>query len=59
MAEAGEFTKRAFLNGKIGLTEAEGVMDIISARGEQSSRAALGAMDGALRKRLILLRKAL
>ncbi len=51
MAEAGEFTKRAFLNGKIGLTEAEGVMDIISARGEQSSRAALGAMDGALRKK--------
>ena len=52
MAEAGEFTKRAFLNGKIGLTEAEGVMDIISARGEQSSRAALGAMDGALRKKI-------
>ncbi|MGN0470177.1 MAG: tRNA uridine-5-carboxymethylaminomethyl(34) synthesis GTPase MnmE, partial [Acutalibacteraceae bacterium] len=32
-AEAGEFTKRAFLNGKMGLTEAESVMDIISARG--------------------------
>lgn len=52
MAEAGEFTKRAFLNGKIGLTEAEGIMDIISAKGEQSSRAALGAMDGALRKKI-------
>lgn len=59
MAEAGEFTKRAFLNGKIGLTEAEGVMDIISARGEQSSRAALGAMDGALRKKIDLVKESL
>lgn len=59
MAEAGEFTKRAFLNGKIGLTEAEGVMDIISARGEQSSRAALGAMDGALRKKIDSIKESL
>lgn len=52
MAEAGEFTKRAFLNGKIGLTEAEGVMNIISAKGEQASRAALNAMDGVLHKKI-------
>lgn len=51
-AEAGEFTKRAFLNGKMGLTEAESVMDIISARGAQSARAALSCMDGTLRKRI-------
>ena len=51
-AEAGEFTKRAFLNGKTGLTEAEAVMDIISARGAQSARAALSCMEGRLRKRI-------
>ena len=33
-AEGGEFTKRAFLNGKLDLTQAEAVMDIISAKGE-------------------------
>lgn len=47
-AEPGEFTKRAFLNGKMDLTEAEAVMNIISAHGEQSSIAALSALDGAL-----------
>ncbi len=51
-AEAGEFTKRAFLNGKTGLTEAEAVMDIISARGSQSARAALSCMEGRLRQRI-------
>ena len=51
-APAGEFTKRAFLNGKMGLTEAESVMDIISAQGSQSARAALSAMEGKLRKRI-------
>ena len=51
-AEAGEFTKRAFLNGKLGLTEAEAVMDIISARGAQSARAALSCMEGRLRQRI-------
>lgn len=51
-AQAGEFTKRAFLNGKMGLTEAESVMDIISAGGEQAARAALSTMEGNLRKRI-------
>lgn len=51
-AEAGEFTKRAFLNGKMGLTEAEAVMDIISARGSQSAKAALACMEGKLRQRI-------
>ena len=45
-AQGGEFTKRAFLNGKMDLTQAESVMDIISARGEQSARAALNARKG-------------
>ena len=51
-AQAGEFTKRAFLNGKMGLTEAEAVMDIISARGRQSAKAALSCMEGKLRQRI-------
>ena len=51
-AQAGEFTRRAFLNGKMGLTEAESVMDIICAGGEQSARAALSALEGRLRKRI-------
>ncbi len=51
-AEAGEFTKRAFLNGKMELTQAEAVMDIIHAKGEQAARAAVAAHEGALAKRL-------
>lgn len=47
-AEAGEFTKRAFLNGKIDLAEAESVMNIISAHGQQALDAALNTLDGKL-----------
>ncbi len=47
-AQAGEFTKRAFLNGKIDLTEAEAVSDIISAKNKTAARAALCAREGAL-----------
>ena len=51
-AEAGEFTKRAFLNGKIDLTEAEAVIDIISAKSRSAARAAMYVKDGALRRRI-------
>lgn len=51
-AEAGEFTKRAFLNGKIDLTESEAVMDIISARGKAAARSALSIKEGRLRKEI-------
>ena len=51
-AAAGEFTKRAFLNGKMDLTEAEAVIDIISAKNRSAARAALCVRDGALRKRI-------
>jgi len=51
-AQPGEFTKRAFLNGKKDLTEAEAVMSIISAQGEQAAKAALNALDGALSKKI-------
>lgn len=51
-AEAGEFTKRAFLNGKIDLTEAEAVAGIISAQSDASAAAAINAKDGALNKKI-------
>ena len=46
MAEAGEFTRRAFMNGRIDLSRAEAVMSLIQARGEQERRAAVRQMAG-------------
>ena len=51
-AEPGEFTKRAFLNGKMDLSEAEAVMDVVSARAEESLKAALEQLHGELSKRI-------
>ncbi len=51
-ALAGEFTKRAFLNGKIDLTEAEAVIDIITAKSRGAARTAMFVKEGALRKRI-------
>ena len=45
-ADAGEFTKRAFLNGRIDLTQAEGVMDLIEAKTESSRALAISQVDG-------------
>ncbi len=50
-AEPGEFTQRAFLNGKIDLTQAEGVMDLISAQTRLALRAARSQLEGALGKK--------
>jgi len=47
-AEPGEFTRRAFLNGRMDLTEAEGVHDLIAAETEAQRRQALRQLDGAL-----------
>lgn len=47
-AQAGEFTRRAFLNGKMNLTQAEAVVDLIASQGRQSAQAALSARDGAV-----------
>ena len=47
-AAPGEFTRRAFLNGKMDLAQAESVMDIISAQGEQAARAAMSVKEGSL-----------
>ncbi|MBQ1895650.1 MAG: tRNA uridine-5-carboxymethylaminomethyl(34) synthesis GTPase MnmE [Clostridia bacterium] len=51
-AEPGEFTKRAFLNGKMDLTEAESVMTLISAHGRQAADAAFGVLQGSLSKEI-------
>ncbi len=58
-AGPGEFTKRAFLNGRIDLTQAEGVMDVISAQTRLALRAAHSQLDGALGKRTLDARDAL
>ena len=58
-AEAGEFTKRAFLNGRIDLTQAEAVMDIIRSRSEASLKLAARQQQGQLAKELRGLRSAL
>ena len=46
LAEAGEFTRRAFMNGRIDLTEAEAVMRMITARSSQEHKAAVRQMNG-------------
>ena len=51
-AGPGEFTKRAFLNGKLSLTQAEAVMDIISAEGNAAHRRALNVKEGMLYKKI-------
>lgn len=51
-AEAGEFTKRAFLNGKLSLTQAEAVMDVISANGQQALNSAVNAREGKMFKQI-------
>ena len=51
-AQPGEFTKLAFLNGKMDLINAEAVMDIIGAKGRASARAANAAKDGSLHKKI-------
>ena len=50
LASPGEFTQRAFLNGKMDLAEAESVMDIIGASGRQAAKAAISVHEGALSK---------
>jgi len=58
-AEPGEFTKRAFLNNRIDLTQAEAVADVISARTDASLRGARGQLDGMLSAKVSELREKL
>ena len=53
-AEPGEFTRRAFENGRIDLTEAEGLADLIEAETESQRRTALALAEGGLRKQVAL-----
>lgn len=59
VAEPGEFTKRAFLNGRLDLAQAEAVIDLIHARTEASHRAALNQLEGALSQHVREVREAL
>lgn len=52
MAEPGEFTKRAFLNGRIDLTQAEAVIDIINAKTDASREAAMLRLEGRLSREI-------
>ena len=56
MAEPGEFTKRAFLNGRIDLSQAEAVIDLIQAKTERSLSASLAQLGGGLNKKITDLR---
>ena len=56
-AEPGEFTKRAYLNGRIDLIEAEGVMDLIEAKTDKMRKVALNQLDGNLSKKINELRE--
>ena len=58
-AEPGEFTKRAFLGGRIDLSEAEAVMDLIEARSETAMESSLSQLGGSLRRRIVALREVL
>lgn len=57
LAEPGEFTKRAFLNGRIDLSQAEAVMDLIRAKTDRAMNVALGQMEGRLSKLIRSLRQ--
>lgn len=59
IAEPGEFTKRAFLNGRLDLSQAEAVMDIIKAKTEKSFDVALSQLEGGISKKVKDIRKEL
>lgn len=59
IAEPGEFTKRAFLNNKIDLAQAEAVVDVICSRTDASLRGARNQLDGLLSKNVVVLRQSL
>jgi len=59
MAQPGEFTKRAFINGRIDLAQAEAVLDIIKSKTENSMKIAQAQLEGELSKKIRGLRKSL
>lgn len=59
LAEPGEFTKRAFLNGRIDLTKAEAVMDVIQAKNEMALRTGVRQLQGKLAEKIRKIRESL
>ena len=57
LAEPGEFTKRAFLNGRIDLLQAESVIDVINAKSDREARTAIKQLEGELSKEINSIRK--
>ncbi len=57
LAEPGEFTKRAFLNGRIDLSQAESVMDIIQSNSEYALKASVNQLNGSVSKEIVLMRE--
>lgn len=57
LAEAGEFTKRAFLNGRIDLSQAEAVIDIINAKTDKEAKVSLKQLEGNLSTEIAEIRK--
>ena len=52
LAEPGEFTKRAFLNGRIDLTQAESVIDLINSKNDNEAKASINQLEGHLSKKI-------
>lgn len=59
LADPGEFTKRAFLNGRIDLSQAESIMDLISAKSDLAAKTAVSQLKGNLKNKIISLRDVL
>lgn len=59
VAEPGEFTKRAFLNGRIDLSQAEAVIDVINSKTDRGLKLAINQLEGALSKKLLVVRSGL
>ncbi len=57
LAEPGEFTKRAFLNGRIDLCKAEGIIDLINAKTESEAKASIKQLEGSLSKKINEIKK--
>ncbi|MCP9827952.1 tRNA uridine-5-carboxymethylaminomethyl(34) synthesis GTPase MnmE [Synechococcus sp. L2F] len=58
-AAAGEFSQRAFLNGRLDLTRAEAIGDLIAARSQRAAQLAMAGLDGGLQRRITVLREQL
>lgn len=58
-ARAGEFTQRAFLNGRLDLAQAEGVADLLDAQSRRGPGQAAGQLSGALSRRIVSIYSAL